>query len=165
MKLLGLSIILIAGCVSSPNDSTLGANQAIGIPAAKQLNARFEKPSFWCDPTTTPWRKGSNVCGQMTMVAPLNATCTFEDHVKIDGSGYEGDEQYKGAAGLQMVWWSSDNDNDYRNHERLQYFVYSINVTNTPVAGYGRFLFTTATCGAWKHKYSLNVFSPPPQFY
>ena len=42
----------------------------------------------------------------MTFVPPQQYArypCTFEDHVVINGPGYDSTQQYLGAPGLQMV--------------------------------------------------------------
>jgi hypothetical protein len=87
----------------------------------------------------------------MTFVPPLQYAaypCTFEDHVIVDGPGSDTAQQYRGGAGLQVVWWSSDDDS-----KRLgkQYYVAWVNVLNEQVAVYGHFLYAGATCGSW-HK-------------
>jgi hypothetical protein len=114
-------------------------------------SARRGEATVWCNPSNLPSGQGSNVCGQMTVVPPApyaGYACTFEDHVVIDGSGSDSAQQYLGAAGLQMVWWSSDND---LNRRHKQYYVYWVNVLNQQIPVYGHYLYAGATCGDW-HK-------------
>jgi hypothetical protein len=121
------------------------------------MDPSFERPTTWCNPTNISWQNGSNLCGQATFVPPAQYArypCTFEDHVIIDGHGSDSAQQYLGAAGLQMVSWSSDNDS---KSGYKQYYVYWVNVLNQQVAVYGHFLYAGVTCGDWHKRIRVRV--------